>query len=349
MKKLLILLSLPVVAHAATTVPVQLLNPTGSTSGQAIVSTGASSAPAWGSVTAGSLAPQAANTALANATGSSAAPSAVSIPSCSTTASALNWTTSSGFTCNTGISAFSLSGGAVNATTGQFTSLQGQTLTVTNSLTSGSSAIISSTSNTANGAALLFSGNGSNANKIVHVTNGTFAITNSAGTVDILQLTDAGAFSISGIINPTYPSGIKGNISGSNVSAGTVGEVISSNIPSASAVAISTGVAKTITSITLTAGDWDVWGMVCDKPAAGTVEQLIQGSISETTNTDATPPNGGAFTVLPFTAIASQATCAPVGMKQVNVSGSQTEFLVITSAFTVSTNAAYGFIGARRR
>lgn len=36
------------VAMSATTVPVQLLNPTGSTSGQAIVSTGPSSAPAWG-------------------------------------------------------------------------------------------------------------------------------------------------------------------------------------------------------------------------------------------------------------------------------------------------------------
>lgn len=35
------------VAFGATTVPIQLLNPTGSSSGQAIVSTGASSAPAW--------------------------------------------------------------------------------------------------------------------------------------------------------------------------------------------------------------------------------------------------------------------------------------------------------------
>lgn len=43
-------------ASATTTVPVQLLNPIGSTSGQAIVSTGSSSAPAWGSVAAASIA-----------------------------------------------------------------------------------------------------------------------------------------------------------------------------------------------------------------------------------------------------------------------------------------------------
>jgi len=43
------------IAFGATTLPVQLINPTGSTSGQAIVSTGASSVPAWASVNAATL------------------------------------------------------------------------------------------------------------------------------------------------------------------------------------------------------------------------------------------------------------------------------------------------------
>ena len=42
-------------AFSATLVPIQLLNPTGSSSGQAIVSTGASTAPAWGNVNAATL------------------------------------------------------------------------------------------------------------------------------------------------------------------------------------------------------------------------------------------------------------------------------------------------------
>lgn len=51
MKKLLAILALfAASAHAATLVPIQLLNPTGSTIGQTIVSTGASTAPAWGVV-----------------------------------------------------------------------------------------------------------------------------------------------------------------------------------------------------------------------------------------------------------------------------------------------------------
>lgn len=90
-------------AQAATLSPITLLNPAGSTSGQAIVSTGASTAPAWGNVTAAALAAQAANTVLANATGASASPTAFAMPSCSATGAALNWTTSTGFTCQTGL------------------------------------------------------------------------------------------------------------------------------------------------------------------------------------------------------------------------------------------------------
>jgi hypothetical protein len=88
-------------AFSATTVPVQLINPTGSTTGQAIVSTGSSSAPTWGNVTATTLSPQAANTVVANATASTASPIAVAMPSCSTVNSALQYTSGTGFGCFT--------------------------------------------------------------------------------------------------------------------------------------------------------------------------------------------------------------------------------------------------------
>ncbi|KAF7964055.1 hypothetical protein AWV80_02735 [Cupriavidus sp. UYMU48A] len=55
-------------ATAATLAPVQLLNPSGSTAGQAIVSTGPSTAPGWATVVAGSLAPVAANAVIGNFT-----------------------------------------------------------------------------------------------------------------------------------------------------------------------------------------------------------------------------------------------------------------------------------------
>jgi len=124
-------------ALAATTIPVQSLTPTGSTAGQAIVSTGPTGLPAWGSVTATALAAQAANTVVANITASSASPTAVAIPTCNTSTSALQYTPVTGWTCyansatTTGTLAQFATGGAINPVstgattpgTGSFTTL----------------------------------------------------------------------------------------------------------------------------------------------------------------------------------------------------------------------------------
>lgn len=105
MKKILIgaLLALATVAHAATKVPVQMLDTTSSTSGQVVVSGGPSGVSSWGSVSLGGLTPVAANTVLANATGSTATPTAFAMPSCSGTNNALRWTAGTGFTCASSI------------------------------------------------------------------------------------------------------------------------------------------------------------------------------------------------------------------------------------------------------
>lgn len=72
---------------------------------------------ATGLVTTADLATQAANTVLANATSASASPTALAVPSCSTSSSALGYTTNSGITCNTAINAATL-GGATFAAPG---------------------------------------------------------------------------------------------------------------------------------------------------------------------------------------------------------------------------------------
>lgn len=114
-------LLLPQHIFATTLAPVQLLNPTGSAVGQAIVSTGASTAPGWAaivdSVLAGSgvavsgatgnvtvsLAQIGANTLLGNATGSTANVTAVAVTGCNGAAQALQWTNGSGFGCNSSV------------------------------------------------------------------------------------------------------------------------------------------------------------------------------------------------------------------------------------------------------
>lgn len=99
------------IAFGTTFSPVSLLNPAGSSNGQVIISSGASSAPGWGNISAASLGAQAANTVLANATGSSASPTAFPMPSCAT---ALQWTSATGFTCNSSGAFTTLSASTAN-------------------------------------------------------------------------------------------------------------------------------------------------------------------------------------------------------------------------------------------
>jgi hypothetical protein len=75
-------------------------------------------------VTLAKLATQATNTVLGNATSGSAVPTALSVPSCSTAASALIWTTNTGFGCNV------ISATATSMTVGTTTVLSGATTKV---------------------------------------------------------------------------------------------------------------------------------------------------------------------------------------------------------------------------
>lgn len=79
-----------------------------------------------------SLANQAANTVLANVTSGSTTPTAFAMPTCSTSSSAVNYTTNTGFGCNTAINAATLGGatfaapgpiGSTTPGTGAFTTL----------------------------------------------------------------------------------------------------------------------------------------------------------------------------------------------------------------------------------
>src|SRR5581483_7870221 len=92
-KSIALLLSLVCsVSFAATTVPVQLLNTSGSSSGQTIVSAGPSSAAGWSTVPLTGLSSIAANTLLGNATGSTANVATVAVTGCNGAAQALQWT-----------------------------------------------------------------------------------------------------------------------------------------------------------------------------------------------------------------------------------------------------------------
>ncbi len=141
---------------------------------------------------------------------------------------------------------------------------------------------------------------------------------------------------------------IIGTATNDNAAAGSVGEVISSTVLNAAAVALTSNVAANVTSISLTAGDWDVWGNVATKPAGGTTTAGAAGAINTVSATFPTYPGDGAVTDLPYSAGAGQSITFSVGKMRLSLAVTTTVYLVAQSTFAVSTSAAYGFIGARR-
>lgn len=138
-----------------------------------------------------------------------------------------------------------------------------------------------------------------------------------------------------------------GTTASSAVTSGNVGEYLSSSIPVASSVALSTGVTANVTSLSLTAGDWDVWGTVATNPASSTTQTIVIGAINTTSATLPTIPAGGAYAsqVALATGIA---TTFPVGTTRIITSSATTAYLVANAAFGVSSQSVYGFIAARR-
>lgn len=133
-----------------------------------------------------------------------------------------------------------------------------------------------------------------------------------------------------------------------NALAGEIGEYIESVVVSGSAVPLVTATAKTVTSITLSAGDWDIDAIGYTLPAGTTSLTSNVASISLVTNTiDGTPGrvNGLTYTAVVTGGAAQSMVIAPY---RFSISGSTTIFMIVQASFTVSTASAYGIIRARR-
>jgi hypothetical protein len=131
------------------------------------------------------------------------------------------------------------------------------------------------------------------------------------------------------------------------LSTGNVGDVTESTILAASAIGLTTGTAANVTSISLTAGDWDVWGSIFFTPAATTSVTVEIGAISTTSATLPTAPGAGAYDRRVHTAVVpNQIFGMPVGRTRISLSATTTVYLVAQATFTVDTLAAYGYLGA---
>jgi hypothetical protein len=166
-----------------------------------------------------------------------------------------------------------------------------------------------------------------------------FTATGGVGQV-VKQNSVGGAFTVG------VPTGTTTN---DNAATGAIGEYISSIVLAASEITLTSTVAANITSISLTAGDWDVSGTVWFDENGATVTTLNSAGITTTSATIPTvPADNTARSDISLPAIAGAFTNLPVGPARLSLAGTTTVYLIARSNFSINSNAAFGIIRARR-
>jgi hypothetical protein len=143
------------------------------------------------------------------------------------------------------------------------------------------------------------------------------------------------------------PGQIPGTATNDSAATGNVGEYVSATF---SSLSLSNVTPINGTSISLTAGDWDVTGTISYSGPSGTVVLYADASVSSTTNTEGNVASfygGGVGGMSYFTSVnASFSVEAPV--TRFSLSATTTIYLVAKANFSVSTLSAAGTIRARR-
>lgn len=180
----------------------------------------------------------------------------------------------------------------------------------------------------------------------------TFLATPSSANLLSALTTKTGTGNAVFATNPTITNpAIVGTATNDAAAPGNVGEEVKSNISSGSAVSLTSGVTANVTSITLTAGDWDVSGVV---QFTGDPTTNIATAIGATSASSTTLPPFGTGDTNRFnwpaisTPFATGALSAPSGPVRISIAITTIIYLVANATFSVSTMSAFGTIRARR-
>lgn len=157
-----------------------------------------------------------------------------------------------------------------------------------------------------------------------------------ATTQDILTVDASGA------------TAIRGTGTNNDASGGFVGEYVESDNMTGT-VSLTSSVGADVTSITLTAGDWDVTGVLAFSTAAATTVIRVGGSVSSVSGS--APSKTSAYITYPASVLNTGANGSPVisiRPCRFSLSATTTIFLVAFCYFGTSTMTAGGIITARR-
>jgi hypothetical protein len=178
--------------------------------------------------------------------------------------------------------------------------------------------------------------------------NNGILVTSAGGVPSIGNTVGAGLTMPSITFNST--TGVVGTTTNDSAAAGSVGEYVTA---SATTVAISNNTSTNLTSISLTAGDWDVWGNLSFHSATTTVTNAINCWISSTSaslpaNSITIARQDWGSTGISRAGSGISAGCA-IAPQRFSLSGTTTIYISGFTTFTTSTMTMDGFISARRR
>lgn len=180
-------------------------------------------------------------------------------------------------------------------------------------------------------------------------TGSNNAVFSTSPTLVTPVLGAATATSING--STVSPGHYSGEPSTGAPAAGEIGEYVVGSVARLSAISLTNNVAANVTSISLTAGDWDVWGQMAF--VCGTTTNVTFFDMGLSTTTATLPALDGLITTQWTYGASGSVPGAgsifiPPTRTRFSLSTTTTIFLVAEATFTVSTCTAYGSIQARR-
>jgi len=160
-----------------------------------------------------------------------------------------------------------------------------------------------------------------------------------ATTQDILTVAANGA------------AALRGTDTNDSAATGFVGEYVSGQRLFASRTAATTSTALAVTSITLSAGDWDVDGVLGLSTDATTNVTLLRGKIATSVAAVGADDLGASGITWPGVVLNTPTNGTPtiaISTTRISLSAPTTVYLVGQVNFTVATAAVFGQICARR-
>lgn len=163
---------------------------------------------------------------------------------------------------------------------------------------------------------------------------------NSTGQIFIRDSAGLGLASFS-----TTGQAFRGTTTNDDAGGGFMGEYVSSTIASGSAVSVTTATTTNVTSISMTAGDWDVSAVGKFNLTAASASLFSVG----VSTTSATLPGDDAYVQKPLiTSVLTSTYADTTPVVRLSLASTTTVYLVVRSTFSVGTETAYGTIRARR-